>query len=673
MIDDEKTPGSKQDEPETNTHEANPKSDVTEDNEVREEAEGERPPSSDIVEPDAVTDLAEDLAPTEQSLVGETDATGIEPDSEASEVKVDPVGEEVEQKPQEDDQLAQDVEPKPKKPINPLLVGLTGFVATGAAIWAVMTFRPHDPVPVAPQTGPATEDASRLQKIVDPNTSTGAPTDPLNATQDDGVITLDIPTDEPEPVSNPFDKISNAQDPSVKDRASELEHDIQPHSGDEEPLSAKLPDAPSSDENANAGLQDAAKAFLDTRGSDDENPASDPLIDTNDGEAPLVENEDDDPDEGLGLGDTADAQASPEETGSDDDTIDTDTAEGELTDTPSDNETPEQEVSEPVEGSSMTDRPEETIDDDEPDTEDTGLFDAEVDSPSAVDPEGALDEPDTPQQGPDADDPISSITAEEDLAGANNDALLNQTNQLSEEVERLQAELDLKARELDQARYEFEETLNRTTEEQSSEQDALMARLSEKNGEIEDLEARLLQAEAAARTAREAAAAAPSRLLASREIINSLQAALIRGEPFEGELARLTSTLPDGTVSQSLSSLATVGAPTQLALTREFKQLTPKAIAADDLANANGALGRLIANIRSLITVRPATPIEGESVRAVISRAEAAVVNGDLERCVDELESLSPPAASIFAPWVADTTNLIEAKRSLARLEATVF
>jgi hypothetical protein len=67
---------------------------------------------------------------------------------------------------------------------------------------------------------------------------------------------------------------------------------------------------------------------------------------------------------------------------------------------------------------------------------------------------------------------------------------------------------------------------------------------------------------------------------------------------------------------------------------------------------------------------RSLAPKEGDDVDAVLSRAEAKLLEGDLEAAVSELSALPEEASAVMAPWMAQATTRMDALSALSELNA---
>src|SRR5690606_36966651 len=83
-----------------------------------------------------------------------------------------------------------------------------------------------------------------------------------------------------------------------------------------------------------------------------------------------------------------------------------------------------------------------------------------------------------------------------------------------------------------------------------------------------------------------------------------------------------------------------------------------------------GMVDRLIQHASSLVTVRPAGPIAGDSVPAIVSRMKAAVEARDLATALKEREALPEEGKAASAAWAEDAAARLALDRQLAALTA---
>lgn len=167
---------------------------------------------------------------------------------------------------------------------------------------------------------------------------------------------------------------------------------------------------------------------------------------------------------------------------------------------------------------------------------------------------------------------------------------------------------------------------------------AVQAALAQQRADVETMIADAAQMEA---EATESARKAQAQAAATR-----LFAALDTGGAFSAEVTELQSlgvTVPDALVA-SAGGLTPLGA-----LQAEFPGLARKALAAarDETAGSSGFSGFL----QRQLGARSVTPRDGDDPDAVLSRAEAALTQGDLSGALSEIDALPDTAKAALSDW----------------------
>lgn len=178
------------------------------------------------------------------------------------------------------------------------------------------------------------------------------------------------------------------------------------------------------------------------------------------------------------------------------------------------------------------------------------------------------------------------------------------------------------------------------------------------------------EAERLTREAEEAAAARAA-AAAAREAVASLDAALERGAPFTDALAALA----DGAeIPAPLTTHAEAGVTSLADLRASFPGVARAALD----ASIRGTVGeapsdRLVAFLRTQSGVRSLAPREGDDPDAVLSRAEAALREGDLDATLSELQALPEPGQAVVADWADQASTRREVVEAAAQLSDTVL
>ena len=209
----------------------------------------------------------------------------------------------------------------------------------------------------------------------------------------------------------------------------------------------------------------------------------------------------------------------------------------------------------------------------------------------------------------------------------------------------------------------------RISEMTAAAEEQLAAAQSEAASVARAAEEARLAAEAEAEAARAAAAEREAELQAmavQRETLISLRSAVVAGAPFSELLGSL------GDVPAVLTANADTGVPTIQVLQRNFPDAARAALAQATAVDAGAGAGeRLAAFLQRRINARSLTPQEGDGPDAVLSRAEANVMRGDLEAALSELQALPENGLSAMASWLEQAQTRISAIEAVDQLSAT--
>jgi hypothetical protein len=123
-----------------------------------------------------------------------------------------------------------------------------------------------------------------------------------------------------------------------------------------------------------------------------------------------------------------------------------------------------------------------------------------------------------------------------------------------------------------------------------------------------------------------------------------------------------------------LGDLAADGVVTVETLTREFAGLAAQIVTATE--PDEGWVADLWGRVRGVVSVRRTGDIEGDTIQAIVARAEVRLGDRDVTGAVAELESLDGAAAEIVKPWLilaqaramADEAAALIATRAVALL-----
>lgn len=166
------------------------------------------------------------------------------------------------------------------------------------------------------------------------------------------------------------------------------------------------------------------------------------------------------------------------------------------------------------------------------------------------------------------------------------------------------------------------------------------------SNELERVEAAQADAEVLEEQAALAALAA-----AGRAALSQVTAALDSGKPFDDALQDLTGSTGIA-APEALASVATEGVPTLAALQEAFPPAARTALDASVRAAVDrGEISRFAAFVQTQLGARSLEPKEGTDADAVLSRAEAALRQGDLGAALAELGALPEAGQPAMAEW----------------------
>ena len=144
--------------------------------------------------------------------------------------------------------------------------------------------------------------------------------------------------------------------------------------------------------------------------------------------------------------------------------------------------------------------------------------------------------------------------------------------------------------------------------------------------------------------------------------LERLRAAVDAGAPFAEPLAAYEEASGE-TAPAALSARAEEGVPSLAQLQEEWDGAAREALAEAPAEPGPGGFLRAQLGIRSL------NAREGDSADAILSRAEAALRDGDLETALSEIEGLSESPRAALDPWVAEAEERLAATEALAEID----
>lgn len=222
------------------------------------------------------------------------------------------------------------------------------------------------------------------------------------------------------------------------------------------------------------------------------------------------------------------------------------------------------------------------------------------------------------------------------------------------------------------------EALGAAIERQARRTEELASTITAAPADVSELEKRLAaleQARAEDAENRETAVAAAEGARRAAELTGALariDRAMVLGEPFPDALAtaRAATAVPP---PAALKAAAASGAPTREALKANFAPAAYDAITAALASEADeGVMSGVLARFEARVTGLPNEPIAGDSAPAVLSRARAKLLEGDLDAALAGLDALPAAAEEAMADWIAGARLRSAADAALASWRAEI-
>jgi len=141
--------------------------------------------------------------------------------------------------------------------------------------------------------------------------------------------------------------------------------------------------------------------------------------------------------------------------------------------------------------------------------------------------------------------------------------------------------------------------------------------------------------------------------------------------PFAAQIAGLVAISPPSPELSALARLAEIGAPSRAALAASFPDYAARAAsAARAPGDGAGLAAQITYELSRIVTLRRVGDVAGDSVDAVLARAERQVEDGDLDQALHTLDRLTPRARDALAAWRSRAERRAEIDRNAAALRA---
>lgn len=180
------------------------------------------------------------------------------------------------------------------------------------------------------------------------------------------------------------------------------------------------------------------------------------------------------------------------------------------------------------------------------------------------------------------------------------------------------------------------------------------------SADLAPLQQRIAALEQAAKTANADIAKATAADNAARLALSaaSLRDAVLRGAPFNEELAQARALGADDKTLAPLAAYAASGVPGERALASELSALLPGMIKSAGSPPASGGFfERLQANAGQLVRVRPVDAPVGDDVATVLARLEVSAAKADIAAALTDLGKLPEAQRAPAQGWIVKAQN----------------
>jgi len=160
-----------------------------------------------------------------------------------------------------------------------------------------------------------------------------------------------------------------------------------------------------------------------------------------------------------------------------------------------------------------------------------------------------------------------------------------------------------------------------------------------------------------------AGAAIESQKVARSVSARALGAVLENGGSFAGELAAAEALLGQTDSVAALKALARKGVLNQSELAAEFADVSNAILSIGEATPADqGFMGKLFSSAKTLVKVRPAGPVDGDTNTAIVSRIAASLSAGNVSEALAQWETLGEEAKTVSMQWQLKAKERVEAE-----------
>ncbi len=141
-------------------------------------------------------------------------------------------------------------------------------------------------------------------------------------------------------------------------------------------------------------------------------------------------------------------------------------------------------------------------------------------------------------------------------------------------------------------------------------------------------------------------------------------------EAFSGAVEQALSVTPEGMHPDlaDLMAVARVGAPTDQDLRSGFGKIAGDIVQASRLPASETWYGKTLHNLASLVKFRRVDDVTGDSIDAIVARAEQKLTDRDLAGAVKDVESLQGEVADVAKSWLGQAKARLLIDQTLSKL-----
>lgn len=159
----------------------------------------------------------------------------------------------------------------------------------------------------------------------------------------------------------------------------------------------------------------------------------------------------------------------------------------------------------------------------------------------------------------------------------------------------------------------------------------------------------------------------PQEVAARAVAAAALKSDIDRGVPFAATLSVMQQFMPGNPSLEALSAYATKGVPTAAQLQQGFDALTAEILTASNPVPEDNLSARLVAGLKSFVTVKPRSRIDGTTPLAIASQISDSLKNGELGSAADLWNTLPQEGQAVSQLWKDQLMARIEADRLAAQ------